>query len=250
MKVRSDKDTTTKFQKIKLLESFGFSSSYNLLADSMNLQNISFSARTTLLEKVNIDASGSLDPYAIDSKGARYNKFQVKNNGQLARLVNFRVGVGVSLKSSTKEKSSSGSSGTMRMAGDDSFGGSFGESGAIGFENQPEVDFSIPWNLRLDYSYNYSKPAFVKNITQTLSFSGDLSLTQNWKIGFNSGFDFKNRKLTTTSMNIYRDLHCWEMRISIVPIGYLKSYSFQINVKSAILQDLKITKRDSHMNRL
>lgn len=250
MKVKSDKDTTTKFQKIKLIESFGLNSSYNLLADSMKLQPISFSARTTLFEKVNIDASGSLDPYAIDSKGTRYNKFQVKSNGQLARLVNFRVGVGVSLKSSTKEKSSSGSSGTMRMAGDDSFGGSFGESGAIGFENQPEVDFSIPWNLRLDYSYNYSKPGFVKNITQTLSFSGDLSLTQNWKIGFNSGFDFKNRKLTTTSMNIYRDLHCWEMRISIVPIGYLKSYSFQINVKSAILQDLKITKRNSHMNRL
>lgn len=251
MKVKSDKDTTTNFKKIKLIESFGLNASYNLLADSMKLSPIGFSARTTLFEVVSIDAGGTLNPYAQDSKGFDYNKFLVNDNGKLARLTNFRVSVGMSLKSSKKESATGGSAaGAMLDAGGDSFGGAFGETVSTGFSESSIPDFSIPWNLRIDYSYNYSKPQNQKNISQALSFSGDLSLTKNWKIGFRSGYDFKMNKLTTTSLNVYRDLHCWEMRISIVPIGYLKSYSFQINVKSAMLQDLKLTKRDSHLNRL
>ncbi len=251
MKVKSDKDTTTNFKKIKLIESFGLNASYNLLADSMKLSPIGFSARTTLFEVINIDAGGTLNPYAQDLKGFDYNKFLVNDNGKLARLTNFRVSVGMSLKSSKKESSTGGgAAGAMLDAGGDSFGGTFGETVSTGFSESSIPDFSIPWNLRIDYSYNYSKPQIQKNISQALSFSGDLSLTKNWKIGFRSGYDFKMNKLTTTSLNVYRDLHCWEMRISIVPIGYLKSYSFQINVKSAMLQDLKLTKRDSHLNRL
>ncbi len=251
MKVKSDKDTTTNFKKIKLIESFGLNASYNLLADSMKLSPIGFSARTTLFEVVSIDAGGTLNPYAQDSRGYDYNKFLINNNGKLARLTNFRVSVGMSLKSSQKESATGGNAaGTMLDAGSESFGGAFGETVSTGFSESSIPDFSIPWNLRIDYSYNYSKPQNQKNISQALSFSGDLSLTKNWKIGFHSGYDFKVNKLTTTSLNIYRDLHCWEMRISIVPIGYLKSYSFQINVKSAMLQDLKLTKRDSHLNRL
>jgi len=114
--------------------------------------------------------------------------------------------------------------------------------------NNPQVDFDIPWNLSIRYSFNYSKPLTEKTTTQTLAFSGDLSLTPKWKIGFNSNYDFKGRKLTTTSINIYRDLHCWEMRMTVIPLGIYKSYSFQINVKSGMLQDLKWKKRDSYLD--
>lgn len=251
MKVRSSKDTTTNFQKIKIFDSFNLNSSYNLLADSMKLAPISFSARTTLFEKINIDASGTLDPYALNSTGIKYNKYLWNDNGKLVRLTTFRVGIGVTLKSG-KEGSNSENSGRAgdEIRADDILQSTVGDDAVGGFSNTTQVDFSVPWNLNIDYSFGYSKQAFEKNISQTLSFSGDLSITKNWKIGFRSGYDLKAQRLTTSSLDIYRDLHCWEMRVSIIPIGYLKSYSFQINVKSAILKDLKLTKRDSHLNRL
>ena len=111
------------------------------------------------------------------------------------------------------------------------------------------VDFNIPWNLSLRYNYNYTNTGRSKRVTQTFNFSGNVSLTAKWKIGFSSGYDFKSNKLTYTSVNIYRDLHCWEMRFSWIPIGFHQSYSFQINVKSAILKDLKYEKRKSWYDR-
>ncbi|HOY73217.1 MAG TPA: LPS-assembly protein LptD, partial [Tenuifilaceae bacterium] len=92
--------------------------------------------------------------------------------------------------------------------------------------------------------------AYVSSLVQTLTFSGDINLTPKWKIAFSSGFDLKSRQLTTTSLNFYRDLHCWEMRLTVIPIGYYKSFSFQINVRSSILQDLKLTKRDHYLDNL
>ena len=107
------------------------------------------------------------------------------------------------------------------------------------------VDFDVPWSLKLDYSFSYKKTKDVSTIIQTVRASGDLSLTPNWKIGFNTGYDLANRKFTTTNVSLYRDLHCWEMRISVVPFGNYRSYNFQINAKSNILRDLKYNKRKS-----
>jgi hypothetical protein len=107
------------------------------------------------------------------------------------------------------------------------------------------VDFDIPWSLRVDYSFSYSKPMDEGRVVHTVRASGDFSLTPNWKIGFNTGYDLDKRQFTTTNLSIYRDLHCWEMRISVVPFGTYKSYNFQINAKSSILSDLKYNKRKS-----
>jgi hypothetical protein len=111
------------------------------------------------------------------------------------------------------------------------------------------VDFKIPWTLQITYTlsqsnyFNVSSQKLEPRTIQTLSFSGDLSLTQKWKISFSSGYDFISHKFTYTNLNIYRDLHCWEMRLSWIPFGTYRSYSFQINVKSSILQDLKLARK-------
>jgi hypothetical protein len=78
---------------------------------------------------------------------------------------------------------------------------------------------------------------------QTARFSGDLSVTKNWKISVSSGFDFETKKLSLTSVDIYRDLHCWEMSFNWIPFGFRQSYSVNINVKSSVLRDLKLTRR-------
>jgi len=94
------------------------------------------------------------------------------------------------------------------------------------------------------YTLTYTKRgALNSDVNQSLSFNGDLNLTSYWKIGFNTWYDLSAGKFTNMSLNFYRDLHCWEMRMNWIPFGGQESYNFQINVKSSILQDLKLNKR-------
>jgi hypothetical protein len=80
---------------------------------------------------------------------------------------------------------------------------------------------------------------------QTLNFSGDVSITKNWKLGVTSGYDFTNKNLSYTSINVYRDLRCWEAKIDWVPFGFNKRYSLGINLKTASLRDLRIPRQRS-----
>ena len=76
-----------------------------------------------------------------------------------------------------------------------------------------------------------------------MNFSGDLNLTPKWKIGFSSGYDFSQKTISLTTIDIFRDLHCWEMHFNWIPFGFRQSYNFTINVKSSMLQDLKVNRR-------
>ena len=105
------------------------------------------------------------------------------------------------------------------------------------------MDFNVPWSLKLFYNFNYTKPGLDSEIIQSINFNGDLNITSKWKVGFRSGYDLKNKDFTYTSIDLYRDLHCWEMTFNWIPVGFHKSYNFVIRVKSAILQDLKLTKK-------
>ena len=113
------------------------------------------------------------------------------------------------------------------------------------------VDWSIPWSLSINYNLRYSNNILyqdyvrsdTRKVVQTLGFSGDINITPKWKVSAQSGWDFENKGLSYTSLNIYRDLHCWEMRFSWVPIGPRKSWNFSLNVKASVLQDLKLTKK-------
>ncbi|RYY59186.1 MAG: LPS-assembly protein LptD, partial [Chitinophagaceae bacterium] len=65
MKVRNRKDTTGEnaFKKIRLIDGFGFNSSYNFLADSFRMAPISIYFRNNLFDKINITASANMSPY-------------------------------------------------------------------------------------------------------------------------------------------------------------------------------------------
>jgi hypothetical protein len=105
------------------------------------------------------------------------------------------------------------------------------------------IDFNIPWNLTASYSFNYSKSALRSNVTNTLNFYGDLSVTPKWKVQYNSGYDFYSKQISITQFSIYRDLHCWDMSFHWVPFGTYRSYSFDLRVRASILQDLKLSRR-------
>ena len=101
--------------------------------------------------------------------------------------------------------------------------------------------YSLRYGSTINYLYLVREK--TTSVIQTLTFSGEINITQGWKVGMRSGYDFKTNKLTYTSLDFYRDLHCWEMRMNWVPIGARKSWNFTINVKSSVLQDLKLNKK-------
>jgi hypothetical protein len=116
------------------------------------------------------------------------------------------------------------------------------------------VDFNIPWNVSLNYNFGLTKPGLSKaQLIQAVQATGDLSLSKNFKISINTGFDFTAFSPTITSLTLYRDLHCWDMSFSWTPFAgsaaRVSNYSFTLKVKSAILQDLKVTRRRSFYDR-
>ncbi len=233
MKTRSVTDTAVNLRKVKIFESLSGNVSYNTAVDSLNWSNININGRTTLFERLNLNFSGSFDPYISDSIGRKINQSEWDENKRLARLVNTSLTVGYALNNqrTTEPKTSAK--------------GSEAELERINRRPQDYVDFSIPFNIVINYSVSYSRVGLLEEtINQTLNFNGDVSLTPKWKVTFNSGYDFNAKDLSYTSLGIYRDLHCWEMRINWVPFGQQENYYFQINVKSSILQDLKLTKKN------
>jgi lipopolysaccharide assembly outer membrane protein LptD (OstA) len=236
MKVKTDSDTGAVDKKIKLLESFRISGGYNLIADSMKLSVISVNARTTLFDKFSINWNSTLDPYAYDSQSRDYDRSQYSVDKRPFRLTQSNVSMNFSLN----KKRNAENNGKYSQADID----------YINAHPDEYVDFTIPFNLNVSYTYSYSKIGAKKStITQSASFTGDLSITSKWKIGFYSWYDLSKGQFTNMSLNIYRDLHCWEMRMNWIPFGGQESYNFQINVKASILQDLKLLKKKDFYDR-
>ena len=92
---------------------------------------------------------------------------------------------------------------------------------------------------------NEKNMRYPYELTQNMNFSGNVKLSNKWNINFSSGWDFVDKELTTTTMNITRDLHCFNMSCGIVLKPY-KSYNFSIRANSAMLADaLKYDQRSS-----
>lgn len=111
------------------------------------------------------------------------------------------------------------------------------------------LDFTVPFSLSVGYNLYYvNNTGAPDQTTQTLSFNGDIQLTPSWKVSYNSGYDFTQKDLSYTSLGIHRDLHCWEMSVNWVPFGFQQNFFFQLNVKSSLLQDLKLTRKNDRFD--
>ena len=243
MKVRNRKDTTGEgTKKIPLLRSLNLGSSYNIYADSLNWSPVSVSGNTDILKMVNMNFGASLDPYAFDTIDTkRINTFEQDYTGNFLRLTSANWSMSFSLSDNNFRKAPS-----ERESKEDT------PNEILAIEEHNYYDyFNIPWSLKFDYSIRYSKTGIAEpNITQTVGMRGDLSITQKWKIGVQTGYDIQNKEISFTNINISRDLHCWHMTFRWIPFGTRKSYNFEIGVKASILSDLKYTKRESWLDNL
>jgi hypothetical protein len=245
MKVKNEKDSVAR--KVMLLNNFSINSSYNLIADSFKLANISMAANTNLLDNlINMNLSATLDPYEIidvfDEDGnvtrERRRDNVIFGRGGFGRITSAALNLSTNLNPKGRSKQTSS---REKIAKSD-----LPEQEKEFLLKNPDVyvDFDIPWNLNLGFNMRYthavsSEPKFV----QSLQASGDVSLSEKWKVTYSSGYDFENKAFTQTNLGISRDLHCWTMNVNWVPFGRFQSFYFVIAVKASILQDLKLERR-------
>ncbi|MBQ2508768.1 MAG: LPS-assembly protein LptD [Bacteroidales bacterium] len=247
MKVKSMRDTTTDAKKVVLIENLSASMYYDIAKDSLNWSDLNISGRTTLFKNLVINYSGLFTPYVVDSLGNKHNQLLFNEVGKVFQKSNatWSAQLSWSLNNNTFKKSA-GKESTHGEAITPILQSPYNNQPSIFMGNY--VDFSVPWNLSFSYTFNYvstyvaSQYNFKSNIVQSLSMSGNFSLTDKWKVNFSTGYDFVNHGMSYTSIDIYRDLHCWEMRFNWTPFGYYKSWSFQINIKADALKDVKYKK--------
>ena len=254
MKVIDENDTISGTKKIKIFENLSFSGNYNFLADSFQLSPIRFNTRTSFFKRlINVSLNGTIDPYAykLDSISEtnqiyqrRINALAIKNNQGLGSLafINMALGMRFSAKdfqSPEEEDEKESRFGTRR------------EIDYINSNIAEYVDFNVPWSINASYNLNRRKTGYNDPIiTQTITMSGDISISEKTKISMRSGYDFKNKMLTQTSINATRDLHCWRINFNWVPFGRFQSYNLSISAVSALLQDLKLEKRSRFFDNL
>lgn len=256
MKVRGkNEDGEPEDKKITLMENLNITSGYDIFRDSMNFQTLNINARTKLFNNFNFVHNSSFEPYARNMEtGQRVDRLFINETGQLVQFDRMNNAISFSMRSKNKTKS--------RGRGEDT--GVPRPEDEEEREKTPEeerqeqmikanpdayVDFNVPWNFSVNYNVsmqrNYDRNTQMDTlaVVQGITFVGDISINDKWKVSVNTGYDMKAQEFTTTQISLYRDLHCWEMSINWIPTGIRKSIMLQINVKAPSLQDLKYTTR-------
>ncbi len=242
MKTQSDPtDTTSKENKIQLLN-LNANIGYDFTADSLKFSDLRLNYRTQIGNFFSFNGGSTFSLYDYEGNIPRINKFLYEQGKGLLRLTSFNFSVSLTL-SGEKLKSAQTQQTTRPLQ----------ESGFAqdnrniyqGLYTMNDPDFSIPWDINLNYYFNESRPIPDK-ITKSSSISGSLNfnLTPAWKISVTGSYDLQRKEFAAPQVRISRDLHCWIMNFSWNPVGTFRGYMLEIRVKAPQLQDLKITKRD------
>lgn len=274
MKVKSDKDSTG-VKKVSLIENFTVSQSYNFAADSLRWSNINTSLSLRLIKNFNLNLSATWDvyTYALNSSGnpVRVNRTRLQAGKGLGKLSSTGTSFSYTFNNATfrrkddgKKKKSNTDDGNSRPEALDQYSQNDTDdkedsknAKTTDYQLNPDgyAKWNCPWSLTVNYSVNYGygdfdyeKLDYKGRITQNLSFSGNIKPTKNWAFNFSASYNFDTKKIAYMNCSISRDLHCFAMSASFVPVGPYKSYSFHIAVKSSLLQDLKYDKRSSSSN--
>ena len=268
MKVKSENDSIGE-KKVSLIENFTLSESYNMAADSMNWSNLNTSIMLRLMKNFNLNLSATWDVYTYQLNEAgnpvRVNIPRWKAGKGIGRLSSTGTSFSYTLNNQTFSKKKD-SGGNKSPSEDQQFAN---ETSDYQSHNDRELEaqkeetigkdgymkWEVPWSLTFNYSVNYGYGQFNKKkmeydgrITQNLSLSGNIRPTKNWNFSFTASYNFDTHRLAYMNCNISRDMHCFTMRASFVPVGPYKSYNFHISVKSSLLADLKYDKRSSLRN--
>ena len=248
-KVRSSKDSTGT-RKIKLLERLSLATSYNMAADEFKWQPLRLTASATPLKGLlNMNYSATYNFYGYDEDlGEVVNKSAKEVNGKWLRTTSesFTTGINLSAdkfkrKNKKKEKKSDNNQDAEEKKTADGVGVTKGDPDY--YDPRNYYPFKTTWSMTLNYNLRKTYKGLDATVSQSVDASGNIQLTDNWSVGFRTGYDFTAKDFTLTSFDFGRTLHCWELRCAWIPFGFQQSYSLTIRVRSDILRDLKYERR-------
>ena len=207
------------------------------------------SLRTTLFDKVSISAGGLIDPYQIGGNGLPINRF-VWQDGRftLGRFTSGNLSASTSFQSKPKDDGKVTQQ-PGRTITDPLLLADQERLADYMVANPGEfVDFSVNWSINLSYSLTLNrriKPdysGFTSEVYSSISFNNSFNLTPKWNFSTQGFYDFKTNQLTMFTMNIARDMHCWQMSVGITPIGTYRFFNISISPKSGLLRDLRVNR--------
>ncbi|MBI5647791.1 MAG: LPS-assembly protein LptD [Ignavibacteriae bacterium] len=232
----AEADTTMTPRKFRLLD-ISLGSAYNFVSDSLNLSDVNLDYRTNIGGLFDVYGRASFSPYqwqsaryGLDTAGALVmieqghvvNSYLAQTGGPL-RLTTFDFHLTSTL---TQELFTSSTRDTSAMPA--------------------STAYRIPWSLSFGFDYGmdqYNPDAQTRSASMRANLS--ISPTPGWHVTAGLYYDLPSRTLGTPSLNITRDLHCWEMMFNWVPAGPYRSFSLVIRVKAPQLQDIKLERKGS-----
>jgi hypothetical protein len=257
MKVRNKQDTTgtEEFKKISLADGIDLSVGYNFAATSFKLSDLSLGYRVQIAKKLNVVISSSFSFYQRDSLGARIDKYLFEQrNFRLARLTSANFSTGYQFNPAAKPKSKANIPRATAPSNDQVLGAPTPVALYADY-----VDFDIPWEASVQYtaSYTTASAPIRPNLygvppilsTNSLTANGSVKLTENLRLSSSLSFDIASGSFVYPVINFTRDLHCWQITGMWMPVGITRGYSFTIAAKSSLLQDLKLNRNRTILNR-
>ena len=259
------KDT---LKKVSLIDDLSVNMSYNMAAKEKPWSPLSMNLRLKLTKNYtfNMNASFATYAYTFDKSGnvvegnrtewsyGRFGRFQGYGSSFNYTFNNDTwkkwFGPKEDEKDKDKKESEDGD-------GEDSEGTEDGTTTKKVEKAQADPDgyqvFKMPWSLSFSYSFNIredrTKPInrysmrYPFTYTHNINMNGNVKISNNWSLSFNSGYDFQAKEITQTSCTISRDLHCFNLSASLSPFGRWIYYNVTIRANASILQDLKYEQR-------
>lgn len=285
MKVRTDKDSTG-YRKISLIDEIGGNLSYNMAAKSKPWSDLSLRLRLKLTKNYtfSMNAVFATYAYAFNEQGnvivsdrtewshGRFGRFQgmsqnlsyTFNNKTFSKLVSLFTGKRSSKTEVEKddEDEEEDEVDPLNANVDPSRAKAKNASKKAESTLDPDgyIKFSMPWSVSVSYGVtmrentaaqiNTKRMRYPYKLTHTLNFSGNLRIAEGWNINFSSGWDFNYKRLSMTTANLSRDMHCFSMTCSVVLAPY-RSYNFTFSCNASTLADaLRWKKQSNYSNSL
>lgn len=261
MKVRNSRDTTgtDPYRKVSLADGIDLSLNYNFAADSLKLSNLNLGYRVQIAKKLNVVVSSSFSFYQRDSTGRILNRYlfeqqQSLRSLRLARVLNANLSLGYQFNPAARPKSAANIPRAVAPSNDPVLGSPLQQQIYADY-----LDFDIPWEANLQYTASYTtanapiRPILYGSLPllsgSSVTASGSVKLTPNLRLSTSLNYNFTQSTFVYPTVNFTRDLHCWQISGLWIPVGPYRGYNFTIAAKSSLLQDLKLNRNKTILNR-
>ena len=221
-------------QSVQLL-SFNASTSYNFNADALHLAPLTLTASSNaLLPNILFSAGAMYDMYSYDPMtGDRINRLNSDDNKGLFRFIKGFLNMSLSIQGSSEASSSAFpiASPVAPLIVPNSAQSIFLER--FNTEYFRSIDYRQPWQFQFSLFLQSDRSNPLAPVTTTLfNASVKESLSKEWQVVLNTGYDLQNNELVFPMLQLNRDLHCWQMSFQWIPFGQFRSYAIQIGLKA------------------